>query len=214
MTPPLQPLEWVRPPQQARSAQTLERLLDAAEELIVERGLDGATVAEVARRAESSVGSFYNRFPDKQALLRCVADRFYRQAVDTACAVLDPARWHGYSLRDVVESCVAFLVDVFVQRRRLIRAISLAAADDPDLDAVGRRLGDAVAERVLALLDRRGETLDHPEPEVGVRVAVWLVLSALHAHCLHDDAPPPVPPRRLAAEITSMCLLYLHHKES
>jgi AcrR family transcriptional regulator len=46
-----------RPPQQQRSKESLERILDAAESLIRERGFDSMTVAEVVQRSGSSVGS-------------------------------------------------------------------------------------------------------------------------------------------------------------
>ena len=70
-------LEWVRRPMQERSQRTLERILSAAETLILEVGFEGATVAEIVRRADSSVGAFYTRFKDKDALLRCLIDRFF-----------------------------------------------------------------------------------------------------------------------------------------
>ena len=54
MTPGEPGLQWVRPPQQARSQETLERLLDAAETLIAEKGFEDTPVAEVASRAGSS----------------------------------------------------------------------------------------------------------------------------------------------------------------
>ncbi|HEY1598537.1 MAG TPA: helix-turn-helix domain-containing protein, partial [Pirellulales bacterium] len=65
-------VEWVRPPRQTRSQETLERLLDAAEEVFAEKGFESATVAEVVRRAKSSVGAMYARFTDKNALLSCL----------------------------------------------------------------------------------------------------------------------------------------------
>ena len=210
MSPPIQQLEWVRPPLQARSAQTLERLLDAAELMISERGADKTTVAEIARRAESSVGAFYARFPDKDALLRTVAERFYQQAVDTIEVVLQPARWEGAALADVVESAVAFLVAIFHEKRRLIRAVSMRAAQDKALNALGERLGDVVAEHMLALLEHRGASVGHPDPTVAVRLAVWLVMAAFHARCMYsDDSPAPIPEDQLAGEVTRMCLSYL-----
>ena len=46
-----------------------------AEALIAERGLGGLSIAEVVRRARSSVGSFYGRFGDKDGLLRALHAR-------------------------------------------------------------------------------------------------------------------------------------------
>jgi AcrR family transcriptional regulator len=182
--------------------------------MIGEAGVEATTVADVARRAESSVGAFYARFPDKDALLRCVAERFYHQAVDTVESVLEPARWDGHTLREVVESCVAFLVQIFHGRRRLIRAVSLRASRDAGLSRLGERLGDVVSDRLLALLAHRGVTLRHPRPEQAVRLAVWLVLAAFHARCMFaDDAPAPIPEAGLAPEITQIAFSYFGIEE-
>ena len=62
-------LRWIRPPQQARSQETLGRILDAAEALVAEKGFDDTPISEIVQRAGSSVGAFYTRFPAKDALL-------------------------------------------------------------------------------------------------------------------------------------------------
>ena len=60
---------WVNGPKQLRSQETLDRILTAAEGLLDEGTFDQATIAEVVRRAGTSVVAFYARFLDKQALL-------------------------------------------------------------------------------------------------------------------------------------------------
>ena len=49
------PHRWIQPPRQRRSQQTLERLLDAAEALIEEKGFEDTTLADVALRAGSGL---------------------------------------------------------------------------------------------------------------------------------------------------------------
>ena len=210
LSPPIQQLEWVKPPLQERSAQTLERLLEAAEAMISEQGAEKTTVAAVARRAESSVGAFYARFPDKEALVRCVAERFYQQATSTIEVVLEPTRWDGVPVRDLVESAVAFLVRIFFEKRLLIRAATLRASTDEGLNALGERLGEVVADHMIALIRHRGESVAHDDPERAVRFAVWLVMSAFHARCLYsDETSAPLPEAQLAREVAAMCLGYL-----
>ena len=63
------------PPRQTRSLKTAERMLAAAEAILKEGGLSGLSIAEVVRRAESSVGAFYGRFKDKDGLLRALHTR-------------------------------------------------------------------------------------------------------------------------------------------
>ncbi len=62
-------------PKQSRSRALVESLIDATGEVIIERGLESLTTNQVAERAGVSVGSLYQYFPDKQALLLAVLDR-------------------------------------------------------------------------------------------------------------------------------------------
>ena len=50
-------------------------MLDAAQELVAEIGYDALTTTLIAERADVSIGSLYQFFPDKQAVVRAVALR-------------------------------------------------------------------------------------------------------------------------------------------
>lgn len=47
----------------------MEQILDAAEAVFAETGVDGASMQAIADRAESSVGSLYHFFPNKEAVI-------------------------------------------------------------------------------------------------------------------------------------------------
>src|SRR5262245_8495236 len=57
---------------QSRSRESLQRLVNAATDVLTERGLEGATIPRIAARAGLSAGAVYRRFPDKDALLQTV----------------------------------------------------------------------------------------------------------------------------------------------
>lgn len=204
-------LEWMRPPQQARSAATLERLVDAAEHLIEERGVAGMTVSAIAKRASSSVGAFYARFPDKDALLRCLFERFYGEAEATADAALDPDRWADMTLFDALRGTISFTALIFLDRRELIAALEATAAADRDLMGPARALGETITERLLELAAARGEVFAHPDPPRAVALCVFLVLSALGnwVHTGADPDSPPGDPSHFAAEVADMTYRYL-----
>jgi AcrR family transcriptional regulator len=203
-------LEWVVAPQQARSRETLERLLDAAESLILQRGLEQITVAEIAKQAGSSVGAFYARFPDKESLLRCVFQRFYEQATATVDAVLAPEHWQEASAAELAASAMDFLVRVFNEKRELIVALTLRVARDPDLGVMGQQVGARIAGRIAELLRARGDHLSHPNPDQAIGFVVWLVLSALNSRALGARAIDAVIPDELvAAELTRNAIAYL-----
>ena len=66
-----------RLPKQHRSRRTLQRISRAALELIAQNGVEGTTVGAIARRAGSSVGSFYARFDGKNDLLRYLDEHIW-----------------------------------------------------------------------------------------------------------------------------------------
>ena len=69
------PEPGVRPARQQRSRESQERVLQAAEALLAEKGYEGFTMTEVAGRAGISVGSVYGRFEGREALIYAVHAR-------------------------------------------------------------------------------------------------------------------------------------------
>ena len=68
-----------RMPQQSRGQKRLDLILDTAAELFAEIGYEAATTNAIADRAGISIGSLYRYFPDKDAILRALANRYYEQ---------------------------------------------------------------------------------------------------------------------------------------
>lgn len=69
-------LQLRKKPQQERSIQRLEAILEAAVELFVEKGIAETTMSEIAQRAGISIGSLYQFFPQKAAVIKALHDRF------------------------------------------------------------------------------------------------------------------------------------------
>ena len=109
MPPPgsLTPLARKEPTQQ-RSRERVERMLAAARELIAERGSDAMKMGEIAERAGVSIGSLYQFFPDKSAIIRALAERF--TAENRACIDAELA---GVSDEHGLLTAFAGLVDTY-----------------------------------------------------------------------------------------------------
>ncbi len=85
-TPSAQPRRSTAParlPTQQRSRERVERMLAAASALIAEAGSDAMRMSEVAERAGVPIGSLYQFFPDKGAIIRTLAERY--NALGRAC---------------------------------------------------------------------------------------------------------------------------------
>lgn len=176
---PLVASNWVRPPQQERSQKSLERILDAAEEVIEELGFERATVAEIVRRAKSSVGVFYARFRDKDALLGCLHQRSLRQSAMLTDAVLDPERWQGASVAKILSESIPYLVHVFRQKAGLFRVFIERAGKDEKFAQAALVLHEYMSKRLSVLLLARRDEIRHPDPELAVDFGLRLVLDKL-----------------------------------
>jgi AcrR family transcriptional regulator len=65
-----------RAPVQKRGQQRVDAILDAAEAVFGEMGVDAASTNAIAERAGASVGSLYHFFPNKDAILFALAERY------------------------------------------------------------------------------------------------------------------------------------------
>jgi len=92
-----------------RQAETRLRLLDAAEQVFLRRGLQGSSVEEITAEAGFSRGAFYSNFKSKDELfVELLQDRVYRQYAEMAEQAQeqpgtprDRLRWGAERLRDV-----------------------------------------------------------------------------------------------------------------
>lgn len=99
-----------RTPTQQRSRERLERILSAAVEAIAARGSDQMTMSEVARLAGISIGSLYQYFPDKSAIIRALAERY--NAENRRCIAEALASVHD---RPSLESAYLGLLDQYYE---------------------------------------------------------------------------------------------------
>jgi AcrR family transcriptional regulator len=201
-------LEWIRPPQQARTRRTLTKLLDAAESLAGERGFDEAGIVEIAERAGSSVGGFYRRFRDKQGLLHALHERFCEEARATADAALDPERWSGASAAEILPEFVDFLVRIFREREGLFRAFLMRGASDQEVRQRTERLFAYIADKLAALLAERSEEIGHPEPPLAAAFGLHVVIGALD-HSALGTTTFALGDERLAPQLSQAFLAYL-----
>jgi AcrR family transcriptional regulator len=200
---------------QERSRTTLARLLDAAEEALEAKGLAAATVPEIAARAGMSVGVVYRRFPDKDALLRGVFERFFTTATAQNRAALEPARWSGRGVTEIIHAIVTSMVTSYRQRRGLLSALVLYVEmhDDVRFRQSANELMNAASADIVALLTMtpRSREIRHPDPALAIELVLVMLGSTLrrvilsagltHGREMSDSA--------LAAELERAFLAYL-----
>jgi len=174
-----QPLESVARPKQARSEQTLKRLLDAAEAMLAERRWSEVSIADIVRRAKSSVGGFYGRFRDKDELLLALHERFVRDAQQRMDELGDPARWEGATLEDIVRACFAEALRVYRERGPFMATFVAQAVHHREIAKAGLAFRQRVIDRFAEVMLLRREEIAHPHPERAVELGAQLAFALL-----------------------------------
>jgi AcrR family transcriptional regulator len=95
-----------RQPRQARSQERVNRILAVAQAMFVAQGYDATTTNAIAARAQVPIGSLYQFFPDKAAILQALAIQYGEQLHQHLTVFLDPAMVRTLSLPVYVERLI------------------------------------------------------------------------------------------------------------
>ena len=205
-------LRSITAPRQARSEDSLRRLLDAAAALIEERGHQDLSIAEVARRAGSSVGGFYARFRSKDELVRALEEDFFQRLTTLLDELATPERWANASASDIVRGLLAVLTETHVRHRKLILAFVARAVRDPSHHPIILEFRRRVGERLGALALARRDLITHPDPQLAADFAVQAVFGILQSRVVSAALGAPqatIADDVLAVELERLVLSYL-----
>ena len=113
-------------PQQQRSRVTIDTIFEATIQVLLANGLDRITTIQIADRAGVSVGSLYQYFPNKRALLAAVVKRHVGEVADATIAACESA--HGKSVGEMCATMMTAFVDAKTRRPEVSRALYLPSA--------------------------------------------------------------------------------------
>jgi AcrR family transcriptional regulator len=130
------PLAPRKRPQQERSSARVEAILAAALRLLNERGPQSLTTRTIAARAELPIGSIYQYFPNKEAIVAALAGRwmsFFQEVMEAQLREAPPRTWPAFCRRfhAIHESCSAN----YLRHRDLLCVINSIQVD-PELTRI------------------------------------------------------------------------------
>ncbi len=202
--------QGLKPPLQRRSAETLADILVATIQVLEEKDLQEISMADIAQRADVSVGTIYTRFADKDALFAYLIVELLKKQVETFRTLLDESAWTGVSLERRVLHFARLLVasantQPGVQRAVTIRTVLRRGAITDEERALCDE-SRALAERWL--LGSRAE-IKNQRPEQAVRFALSLAVWGVQNFILFRTDPNGLLGDNLAEEIARAVLAYL-----
>jgi AcrR family transcriptional regulator len=165
-----------RQPVQERGQQRIDRILDAADELFAEVGYDQTTTNAIAARAGTSIGSLYQFFEDREAILKALADRYRKQLHAVHDAVLTP-QTAKLPLSDVYDRILRALAD-FHARNRGFQPLFYGSPVG-ELAEAGRVLMQECIERVEQMLAVRAPALSPSRRKLLATINVEVIRALL-----------------------------------
>lgn len=209
----LQQASQLPPPKQARSRDTLDRILAAARQALEQKNFEETTLSEVVERAGVTVGAFYHRFPSKQALLEYLEREAYGSMRSALTSVFAAPESDVVTLAQLLRRFVTAQARMYRENRGALRAILLKSRSDPERQA--RRVEftrEVLGTAVEWMLTQPGD-VKHPDPATALQVALLFVSSALRDVILFDEnwvtaGTDAISDERLAEELTRAALAY------
>jgi AcrR family transcriptional regulator len=191
---------------QERSRATVDALVEATARILVKDGFEKTSTNRIAEVAGVSVGSLYQYFPSKEALVAAVIDRHNEEIMAivraTLCEVAD------MPLEKAVRRLVTVAIDAHRINPKLHRVLAeqIPRAGKLDVEAFSRE----VHTLVRAYLDSRRKEMRRIDLDVATFICVSAIEAVAHNTVLNQaETLPDKLVRTLVDETTRMVVGYL-----
>jgi AcrR family transcriptional regulator len=149
-------LEPRKSPVQARSAASVEAILEATIQVLLSVGRERLTTTRVALRAGVSVGTLYQYFPNKKSLLQAALKRHLDEvanAMERACR-----EQKGRGLREMATALITTFLEAKMRDAKASVAL-YSVSSDVDGAKIAQQMGARTNKAILEMLESADEPL-------------------------------------------------------
>lgn len=192
-----------RVPAQDRSKERMARILDAAAHEFAERGVEAATIESIAERAETSVGSIYQFFPNKLAIYEAIG-AMYLEEVRALFAVVVRADALDLPWRQIISATI----DAFAELHRssiTFRAIWSNITYSRRFFSAGQAMNAELAERAEMVFGQMAKRV----PPAKRKLLAVVTIEAMSALLLLSADKPRAQANALLDEAKMLVQRYL-----
>jgi AcrR family transcriptional regulator len=203
-------------PQQARSRESLNKLLKAAVEVLGQQGVAGTTIPRIAAHAGLTPGAVYRRFRNKDVLLETAILRVLEDQTKVLLLLLTVEAAAEIPFPTLAEQVINSLVVSYRTNASLLRAVRqfLQEKEGSPFWKKASKLEMRTFEYLVAIFVTSGE-IKHADPRAAVALGLMMVIGTLWEVVVNPgDAKSwkgllPKDDRTLKGEITRAFLSYL-----
>jgi AcrR family transcriptional regulator len=206
LMPKKEMLEPRKIPSQERSRRTMAAIFEAAADIFVNAGYAEATTDQIAEKAGVSIGTLYNYFPGKEAILYCLWERHDNEIKAIVQQVEQDIRKQGYVDRTIIPVILHLALELLsykkVQNRLFITQIGL-----PETIIQKRRELGVYIESTMETIFRDYANVRIKNSKIGLHI-IWATVQAVfHDYIL--SLSNEIKPEELINELSDMLGRYV-----
>lgn len=191
-------------PRQRRAQETVDAILQATARLLVDDGYEKVTTNRVAEQAGVSIGSLYQYFPSKEAIVAALVDEHTDHMLQLLAQNAEELR--GASLEDSVRTYVKAQLQAHAMEPELHRALVEQLPRLHGFDRV-REINLQAIALVEAFFGQHAHRIRVKDLHLAAYICVHAVEANTHAAIL--DGPQRLNDVKLAEELCHLVLRYL-----
>ena len=192
---------------QERSRSTVDALLEATTRILIKEGYDKASTNRIAEVAGVSIGSLYQYFPSKEALVAAVIDRHTQEVSEVTRNAL--VKVAGRPIEVAAREFVSVAIDAHRVNPKLHGVLAEQIPRVGRLENIEANVRDGYA-LVRGYLEAHREEIDVADLDLAAFVVVTVVEALTHAAVLRrPDILTDEKARRFVDDVTRMLVRYL-----
>lgn len=194
-------------PTQARAQTTVDAILRATAHILKTKGFGACSTNAVAKKAGVSIGSLYQYFPSKEALVAALAEEHARQGYELLLASISEATMVPRTVEESVRLYIRAMVNLHSGDSDLHRVLMEQLPGIRSGVAAMQQVSNQSATVVRAWLEAHRTEFRELDPDIATYVLVTCVEAVTHLRLL--DRPAALDTEALVNELSELVLGYL-----
>ena len=169
---------WANVPQQARSKDSLNLLLNATEKLLIDGDIANINVQKIAAEAGLTVGALYRRFASKEDLLHALHERFAEKMESLLMTLVATAKDQNFTVRQIIQLLSKQAWGYAHEQRAFLKLTNAYSNVDSAFADRSDRLRTISFELLIPVMMSKVDEFHHPDPEKAVRFFLEMGIAA------------------------------------